>query len=217
MLGVLLFTILILFIIFVSSQSNKKIPKIIWTFWDGSEKPLLVKKCMETWKKWAPDYEIHVLDKESTKHIQKFKRSSDSIQRYTDFVRLDVLSKYGGIWMDASIYLTRSLDWIYEDDSEFIGYKCIGQQSEPDIPVIDSWFLACTPDCNYMKDWYEEFKHMDSFDTVGEYLSTLLLWKSEKRKSMTNLNFSYRKKTPGLYSQIKLHWKSFAVETEIMK
>lgn len=173
MLGVLLFTILILFIIFVSSRSNNKIPKIIWTFWDGSEKPLLVKKCMETWEKWAPDYEIRVLDKESTKHIQQLKRASDHIQRYSDFVRLDVLSKYGGIWMDASIYLTRPLDWIYEEQSEFIGYKCLGQQSDPDIPVIDNWFLACVPNCKYMKDWYEEFKRMDTFNSVVEYLDSL--------------------------------------------
>jgi mannosyltransferase OCH1-like enzyme len=121
----------------------------------------------------APDHEIRILDKESTKDIQNFKRSSDSIQRYSDFVRLDRLSKYGGVWIDASVYLTKPLDWI-QDGSDFVGYKYDSSiQSNADLPLVVSYFFACKKGSKYLQDWYEEFKLFDTFDTVNDYLNSL--------------------------------------------
>ena len=169
---VLVFVLIIAVIIWLTPSKKSNIPKIIWSFWDGSEQPPIVKACIDSWKRMAPDYEIRVLDKSSTKDIEKYKRASDSIQRYTDFVRLDRLSRYGGVWIDASVYLTKPLDWI-QDGSEFIGYKSLSQESNPNLPVIDSWFLACTNDCKYVNDWWREFQRMDSFDSVKDYLNSL--------------------------------------------
>lgn len=170
LIGVLLIVLLLVWL-WWSRTTGPGIPKIIWSFWDG-EQPPIVKACIDSWKRMAPDYEIRLLDKESTKDIQKYKRSSDSIQRYTDFVRLDRLSKHGGVWIDASVYLTKPLDWIH-DGSDFVGYKSISQESDPNLPVIDSWFLASATGSGYMKDWYEEFKRMDTFENVQSYLDSL--------------------------------------------
>jgi hypothetical protein len=147
------------------------IPKIIWSFWDG-EQPPIVKACIDSWKRMAPDYEIRILDKESTKDIQNYKLANESVQRYSDFVRLDRLSKYGGVWIDASVYLTKPLDWI-QDGSDFVGYKSTSQQVKPDLYVIDNWFFACKKGSEYVRDWYEEMKRIDTFESKEKYLESL--------------------------------------------
>lgn len=165
MLLLVVYALLLVWLLF-GGLSSSKIPKVIWSFWDGSEQPPIVKACIDSWRRMAPDYEIRILDKASTKHIPE----QDSVQRYSDFVRLDYLSKHGGVWIDASVYLTRPLDWIHEDGSDFVGYKSTLQQVDPNLPVIDSWFFACKQGCEYVKDWYEEMKKTNP---VKEYLKTV--------------------------------------------
>jgi hypothetical protein len=167
---VLLFVIIVIVLILIFRKPP--IPKIIWSFWDG-EQPPIVKACIDSWRRMAPDYEIRILDKESTKDIQKYKRSSDFVQRYSDFVRLDRLSNNGGIWLDASVYLTKPLDWI-QDGSDFVGFKYTKpEQSNPELPLVVNWFFACKKDSIHVKDWYDEMKKMDSFETVQDYLNSL--------------------------------------------
>ena len=89
---ILLAVVIILFVILLSRKKYYVIPKKIWTFWDG-EPPEIVKTCMDSWRKHCPGYQITLLNKESTPHINQYKRAHDMIQRYSDFVRIDVLSK----------------------------------------------------------------------------------------------------------------------------
>lgn len=62
---------------------------------------------------------------------------NDSPQRNSDFVRLI-------IWMDASIYATKSLDWIDKErkGKGVVGYYLPSNVTIPKYPVIDSWFIA---------------------------------------------------------------------------
>ena len=149
-----------------------EIPKIIWSFWDGSEQPPIVKACIDSWKRMAPDYEIRILDKSSTKDIEKYKDAKISLQRYAEYVRLDRLSRYGGVWIDASVYLTKPLDWI-QDGSDFVGYKSTSQQIDPNLPIIDSWFYACKQGSKYVNDWYDEMKRIDTFESPEKYLESI--------------------------------------------
>jgi mannosyltransferase OCH1-like enzyme len=61
--------------------TGPKIPKIIWSFWDG-EQPPIVKACIDSWRRMAPDYEIRILDKESTKDLQKYKDTDTNPTRH---------------------------------------------------------------------------------------------------------------------------------------
>ena len=151
-----------------SSTGTTGIPKIIWSFWDG-EQPPIVKACIDSWKRMAPDYEIRILDKESSKDMQQFKLENE-IVRWSEFLRLDRLSKHGGVWIDASVYLTKPLDWI-QDGSDFVGYKSTSQQVKPDLPIIDSWFFACKKGSEYVRDWYEEMKKTEDPEKYLESLT----------------------------------------------
>lgn len=146
------------------------IPKIIYTFWHEKELPPLIKKCIESWKRHCPDYEIRVLNYDNTTF---YKHSADSHQRHSDFVRLDKLYETGGIWIDASVFLNQSLDWVYEcgPPRDIVGYFIDDNQTKDDWPSIETWFLAAPKGSKLIRDWREEFMKYNEYETVNEYLS----------------------------------------------
>ena len=49
---------------------SSKIPKTIWTFWEGPESEL-VNQCIQSWKRYNPDYTVVVLNKKNYKKYRK--------------------------------------------------------------------------------------------------------------------------------------------------
>jgi len=172
---------------------ESKIPKKIWTYWDG-DLPHLVQKCVESWIKYNPDHEIIILNKKNLGHylsnelciasgiqeekldIFKLKHASETSQRFSDYVRLYILPIYGGIWMDASIICQTSLQWVHDKNSssgfEMIGYFREGFSSL--TPMVESWFFACVPNSDFVKDWRDEFIRMTDFEKVDDYTKSVV-------------------------------------------
>lgn len=91
------------------------IPKMIHYIWvGGKEKSDLAKKCMESWKKFCPDYEIkewneNNFDMEQNLYLkQAFEAKKFAF--VSDYMRLKILYDYGGIYMDTDVELTKPLD-----------------------------------------------------------------------------------------------------------
>lgn len=91
------------------------IPKVIHYCWFGrGEKPALMKKCIKSWKKYCPDYEIIEWNEDNfdidsclwTKQAYEAKKYAF----VADYVRLYVLEKYGGIYMDTDQELIKPLE-----------------------------------------------------------------------------------------------------------
>ena len=143
-----------------------KIPKIIWTYWHTDELPEVVQKCIDSWKKHCPDHEIRVLHEKDT---TKYRHSDDFVQRHADFVRLDKLYEHGGIWMDASVFLNQSLDWVHDDPRDFIGYK-FDRNSRSGRDYVENWFMAAPKGSKLISDWRNEFQRYNNYDTVDDYL-----------------------------------------------
>ena len=103
------------------------IPKKIHYIWvGGSEMPELIKKCIESWKKFCPDYEIIRWD-ESNLDINKFKYAADAYVNkkwafFLDVHRFDILKTHGGIYLDVDVELCKSLDE-YLDCEFFSGFE----------------------------------------------------------------------------------------------
>lgn len=91
------------------------IPKIIHYCWFGNNPlPDKVEKCIESWKKYCPDYEIMRWD-ESNYNYQKKQYISDAYKNkkwafVADYARLDVVYQYGGIYLDTDVELIGNLD-----------------------------------------------------------------------------------------------------------
>jgi hypothetical protein len=157
-------------------------PKKIWSYWDNTP-PDFINQCIQSWRTFNPDYTIVLLNKQNLEHylpevdFTSMKHINDTPQRFSDMVRLYILEKEGGFWVDASIICQQSFDWIQniqkEKNSEFFGYYLHGftkPEFESYSPVIENWFFASIPHSPFIKDWLNEFKEILKYNTVEEYV-----------------------------------------------
>ena len=100
-------------------KPKKDLPdeKIIWQYWgQGSEAlPEIVKACFKSVEKNSKDYKIIRLD---DKNIEEYINLPDFVFKklksnkgfsyalFSDLLRISLLSVYGGIWIDATIFLS---------------------------------------------------------------------------------------------------------------
>lgn len=97
------------------------IPKIIHYVWVGTKpKPDFVLKCIESWKKYCPDYEIMEWGNESLKEINNLYVSQALEYKkwafVSDYLRLYALSRYGGFYFDTDLEITQNIDKFLELD-----------------------------------------------------------------------------------------------------
>lgn len=106
---------------------QQMIPKIIHYFWFGKESiPEENLRCIDSWKKYCPDYEI-VKWTEDNYDISKckyMKQAYDSKKWgfVPDYARLDVIYRYGGIYLDTDVELVRNIDDLLYEDA-FVGFQ----------------------------------------------------------------------------------------------
>lgn len=91
------------------------IPKKIHYCWFGrSEIPIQCQKWMESWKKYCPDYEIIRWDENNydvTKNPYMEKAYRAGMWAYaSDYARLDILYREGGIFLDTDVELVKNID-----------------------------------------------------------------------------------------------------------
>lgn len=88
------------------------IPKIIHYCWfgGGAISPEN-RKCMESWKKYCPDYKIIEWNEQNFEISQnRYAQQAYEAKKYafvSDYVRLAVLYEYGGIYLDTDVELVR--------------------------------------------------------------------------------------------------------------
>lgn len=108
--------------------------KIIHYCWFG-DKPLpsLAKKCIKSWKKYLPGYEIMCWS-EKNFDVNSTKFSKDAYENkkwafVSDVARIYALKEYGGIYMDTDMMITKDVSEIIK--SEFF----VGWESELNVAV----------------------------------------------------------------------------------
>jgi mannosyltransferase OCH1-like enzyme len=91
------------------------IPKVIHYCWFGRKPmPALALKCMDSWKKHLPGYELRRWDEENfdINRVAYVKEAYDAgkFAFVTDYVRLYLLFNFGGIYMDTDVEVLKSYD-----------------------------------------------------------------------------------------------------------
>ena len=91
------------------------IPKVIHYCWFG-EKPLpsMAIKCIESWKKYLPDYEIKQWDESNFDvNMIPYTQQAYEAKKYafvSDYARFWILYNYGGLYFDTDVEIIKSLD-----------------------------------------------------------------------------------------------------------
>lgn len=91
------------------------IPKKIHYCWFGKNPlPNEVKKCIESWKLFCPDYEIIEWNEENYDVFKiDYMAEAYKAEKYafvSDYARLDIIYNNGGIYLDTDVELIRPLD-----------------------------------------------------------------------------------------------------------
>ena len=97
------------------TKTSPQIPRILHSFWfSGDKKPETYQKCIDSWKKVCPDYEIYEWTMDNydyTKHPFMQKAIAEKKWAFaSDYARLDVVYHQGGIYLDMDVELLRPLD-----------------------------------------------------------------------------------------------------------
>ena len=103
------------------------IPKIIHYVWLGhGEKSDKIKACIESWKKYMPDYEIKEWNEDNFDiNYNDFTKQSYEKGMYaftSDVIRLYALYYEGGIYMDTDVLMYKPL-YDFENEEGFTGFE----------------------------------------------------------------------------------------------
>ena len=108
---------------------KKLIPKIIHYFWfGGSEKSELIQKCIESWKRNAPDFEIIEWNESNCDmHVNRYVEEAYEAKKWafvSDYFRMEKVAEYGGIYFDTDVELMRNPSILLLDPAFFAFETC---------------------------------------------------------------------------------------------
>jgi hypothetical protein len=147
----------------LSNAQLQHIPKIIWMYWEGSQSGLL-KACIQRIRDLHPDYQVYLLDPENVKEYSQLDFSDPIIEHATpqqraDLIRFDLIYRYGGIWLDASILVYEKLDWIddlvQQTQTQSFSYYRAKNTINLNYPVIENWLLASVANNAFFRHWLD--------------------------------------------------------------
>ena len=140
------------------------IPKIIHYCWFGrGEKPELAKKCIASWRKSCPDFEIREWNEGNCDYLSiPFMAEAYAARKYafvSDVMRLIVLEQYGGVYFDTDVEVLRDISPLLDDEG-FIGF-------ENDQFVNSGQVMAAKAHHPVIQAMIEEYKKLHFTNTDG--------------------------------------------------
>lgn len=128
------------------------IPKILHLCWfSGDPYPGLIARCLRSWKRVLPDYEIMLWSRETfDTEAVRYVREALSVRQWAgaaDYVRLWALYHYGGIYLDSDVFVCRPFDDLLDErffsfiermgpDPTQVGMQAAVMGSEPGHPFL---------------------------------------------------------------------------------
>jgi hypothetical protein len=152
-------------------------PSIIWTYWEGASSRV-VQACVKSWSHYNNDIVINQVSPDNIKYYLPDFPSIDSRvwhQHKSDLIRLMLLERYGGIWLDASTLLCKDIGWVF---CAMKNYKCeallffnqhqLEYRRDHKNPILENGFIAACPSSSYITAWrqiYQEWLMAQNYQT----------------------------------------------------
>ena len=74
--------------------------------------------------------------------LEKWKKGQITNTHMTDLLRLELLIKYGGMWLDATVYCSSPNIPDYFFDSELFFYQCLKPGRDGHATYMSSWLIS---------------------------------------------------------------------------
>ena len=140
-------------------------PNTLWSYWesDSSILPPIVETCHRSWSGVGSFASVHLLMPED---LPKYLSSNDLPSRFQEMppvkranpVRLALLSRHGGYWVDAGVLTKGPVDdWVKPKASShgFFVFQDVDRSR-----ILDTWFISGTPHSAFLREWrirYQKF------------------------------------------------------------
>ena len=174
---------IILFIIYLFGLYLNSPKMKIFTFWEPIKNiPGYLQLCIKTWKKFLPEYEIKILDYKGVKEylgeslFDSIIYKNMSLQIQSDAIRVAILQKYGGIWMDVDTIITnrKFLNELKKNKSELV---MIGDEK---CKIQHIGFIFASANSTILTEWLNQIiiniNNAKQTNNMTKKLETLTLW-----------------------------------------
>lgn len=144
------------------------IPHIIHYVWlGGAPLPELAERCIASWRKNMPDWQIMRWDETSfdIAVAPLYVRQAYEAKKYafvSDYVRLWALEQYGGVYLDTDVEVVRSFEPML-GDTAFVGFE----ESRAHLPA--TCVMGCEPHCQWVHDMLALYDNMEFIRPDGSY------------------------------------------------
>ena len=145
------------------------IPKVIHYCWFGRNPlPESAVKCINSWKKFFPDYEIKEWNEDNFDvNMIPYTREAYEAKKYafvSDYARFWVLYNYGGLYFDTDVEVIRSMGDII-NRGPFMGIEI---ESRINVPQVNPGLgLGVNPGLGLYKDILDYYQALSFFGTDG--------------------------------------------------
>ena len=153
-----------------SNIESYNLPKILWSHWDDIKTlPNFTKTKLEERNKKLYDWKIIFLDNTNiNEYINQNEYPENyntlGIQHKADWIRLFLLKKHGGLWLDTGIIINSAteINKIYldciKDKSELSCFYFEGRMVDNNpYSYIENWFMLAPINSKIINVWYDEF------------------------------------------------------------
>lgn len=158
------------------------IPKIIHYCWFGKNKfPVLAKKCICSWKKYFPDYEIKLWNESNFDvNIIQYTKEAYEAKRYafvSDYARYWILYNYGGLYFDTDVKVLRPMDEILTRGG-YMGFESsVGSEA---LYVNAGLGMAVEAGNPFLKEMLDIYSQLHFINSDGSYnLKSIVKYTSE--------------------------------------
>lgn len=148
-------------------------PRVVWSYWDKGVESLsdFRQLCVSTWRAMNPAWEVIILNPIS---MWDFVDVNDLPRRWSDMyvafqadaLRLALLCRYGGMWVDVATICLRTFDSIMYDvvrdeghpaDVGAFYFSSWGVEMGVGSEYVENWLLAARREHPLMLRWKELF------------------------------------------------------------
>lgn len=150
--------------IYVVGEKNM-IPKIIHYCWYGhNKKSKLIRKCINSWKEYFPDYKIIEWNESNSDiSINSYVKKAYEEKKWafvSDYMRMYVLYKYGGIYFDTDVEVLKKFPQSVLNNSCFTGIESFSKLINPGL------VFGCEPHNLVVKQVLDSY-NFDQFENVS--------------------------------------------------
>lgn len=159
------------------------IPKVIHYCWfGGKEKPQDVLKCIESWKKYLPDYEIKEWNENNFNiYIIPYTEEAYRLKKYafvSDYARFWILYNYGGLYFDTDVEIIKPLYDIIAKGA-FMGLEKTENSSTDSLTIAPGLGLGCTPNNHFYKEILDFYHKQHYISWTGKMTGTVVAFTSQ--------------------------------------